>query len=229
MRNRDYGSGGASLYRIELTGLSPVPSPILNRSMRLGIFGGSFDPVHNGHLELARCCQREAALDEIWFTPTAIQPLKQGGPQATNYQRLEMLRLAIGDSPDWRICTLEFDRGGFSYTVDTLRQIHTELRDAELFFLVGADALGDLPHWKEPAEIFQLAAPLIVHRAGGSHAELLAAKQLCPADHQPQVIDMPAMPESSTEIRHRVASGEPIDAFLPTAVARYIAEHGVYR
>jgi nicotinate-nucleotide adenylyltransferase len=197
--------------------------------MRLGIFGGSFDPVHNGHLELARCCQRQTALDEIWFTPTAIQPLKHGGPQATNEQRLEMLRLAIGDSPDWRVCTLEIDRGGFSYTVDTLEQIHTELPDAELFFLVGADAFRDLPHWKEPEEIFRLATPLVVHRAGGSHAELLALEQICPADHPPQVIDMPTMPESSTEIRRRIAAGEPIEAFLPIAVARYIAEHGIYR
>jgi nicotinate-nucleotide adenylyltransferase len=214
--------------------------------MRLGIFGGSFDPVHNGHLELARCCQRGAALDEIWFTPTAIQPLKNSGPQATNEQRLEMLRLAIETEPSepgrehrraamvgprssWRVCTLEIDRGGLSYTVDTLRQIHTELPDAELFFLIGADALRDLPHWKEPKEIFRLATSLIVHRAGGMPVELDALERLCSADHPPHVIDMPAMPESSTDIRRRIASGEPIDAFLPTAVARYITEHGLYR
>ena len=100
--------------------------------MRLGIFGGSFDPVHRGHLELARCCQRQAALDEVWFVPTAVQPLKRGGPTATDAHRLEMLRLAIdnasrepGGPPPrltWPVSTLEIDRGGLSYTVDTLRQ-----------------------------------------------------------------------------------------------------------
>src|SRR5947207_5553979 len=112
--------------------------------MRLGIFGGSFDPVHNAHLALARACQRQATLDEVWFTPTAIQPLKHQGPRATNSQRVEMLRLAIGDEPSWRGCTIEIDRGGFSYTDDTLRQIHEQLPDVDLFFLIGADALQDV-------------------------------------------------------------------------------------
>src|SRR4051812_28641002 len=124
--------------------------------MRLGIFGGSFDPVHNAHVALARACQQQARLDEVWFTPTAIQPLKHSGPQATDAQRVEMLRLAIEDEIAWRVCTLEVDRGGLSYTVETLRQVHIELPEADLFFLVGGDALRDVPRWKEPREIFRL-------------------------------------------------------------------------
>jgi nicotinate-nucleotide adenylyltransferase len=197
--------------------------------MRLGIFGGSFDPVHNGHLELARCCQRQAALDAVWFMPTAIQPLKHAGPQATNQQRLEMLRLAVEREPAWRVCTLEIDRGGYSYTIDTLRQIHTELPDAKLFFMIGADALRDVPHWKEPAEIFSLATPLVVHRAEQSDADLSELAKICPADHQPQLVNMPAMPESSTEIRQRLAMGESIDDIVPVAVAEYIEKHSIYR
>src|SRR5262249_19540805 len=123
--------------------------------MRLGIFGGSFDPVHNAHLALARACQRDAALDEIWFTPTAIQPLKHCGPLATDAQRVEMLRLAIQDDAQWRVCTLEIERGGRSYTVDTLQQIQRELPDAQLFFPIGADALSEVPRWKKPREIFR--------------------------------------------------------------------------
>src|SRR6476659_1278190 len=134
--------------------------------MRLGIYGGSFDPVHNAHLTIARSCQKQAGLDEVWFTPTAIQPLKHRGPHATNAQRVEMLRLVIADEPSWRVCTLEIDRGGFSYTVDTLRQIHDELPEAELYFPIGGDALRDVPQWKEPCEIFRLATPLVVGRAG---------------------------------------------------------------
>jgi nicotinate-nucleotide adenylyltransferase len=196
--------------------------------MRLGIFGGSFDPVHNGHLELARCCQRQAALDEVWFTPTAIQPLKYGGPQATNRERLEMLHLAIDNEPSWRVCTLEIERGGFSYTVDTLQQIHTELPDAKLFFLMGADAVRDVPHWKEPAEIFRLATPLIVCRAGQPQPDLSALKQICPADHQSQLIDMPAMPESSTEIRRHIATGKSVEEFVPSEVCMFITRHKIY-
>src|SRR4051812_2585438 len=84
--------------------------------MRLGIFGGSFDPVHNGHLALARACQRQVGLDEVWFMPTAVQPLKAHGPHAVDTNRVEMLRLATGDEPAWRVCTLEVERGGRSYT-----------------------------------------------------------------------------------------------------------------
>jgi nicotinate-nucleotide adenylyltransferase len=197
--------------------------------MRLGIFGGSFDPVHNGHLELARCCQRQAALGEIWFTPTAIQPLKHAGPHATNKQRLEMLHLAIESEPSWRVCTLEIERGGFSYTVDTLRQIHTELPDAELFFMIGADALRDVPQWKEPDEIFRLATPLVVHRAGQAPPNLATLKPICPSDHQPELVDMPAMPESSSEIRRRIAAGNAVDNIVPAAVSQYIRERGIYR
>jgi nicotinate-nucleotide adenylyltransferase len=196
--------------------------------MRLGIFGCSFDPIHNGHLELARCCQRQAALDEVWFTPTAIQPLKHGGPQATNHERLEMLHRAIDNESSWRVCTLEIERGGFSYTVDTLQQIHTELPDANLFFLLGTDAVCDVPHWKEPAEIFRLAAPLVVCRAGQPQPDLSALKQICPADRPPQLIDMLAMPESSSEIRQRIAGGKSIDGLVPVTVANYIAEKNCY-
>ena len=206
--------------------------------MRLGIFGGSFDPVHNGHLTLARCCQEQATLDEVWFTPTAVQPLKQHGPRASDAQRLAMLELAIDaefSEPgrprprSWHICRLEIDRGGVSYTVDTLREIHAERPEDELFFLLGADAIGDVPHWREPAEIFRLASPLVVHRAGQPPPDLSLLTRMCAPQHSPQPIDMPAVDASSTEIRRRAAAGEPIDELVSASVAQYIAQNGVYR
>lgn len=197
--------------------------------MRLGIYGGSFDPVHNAHLAIARACQQQAALDEVWFTPTAIQPLKQNGPHATDVQRVEMIRLAIGDEATWRVCTLEIDRGGFSYTVETLRQIHEELPDAELFFPIGGDALHDVPQWKEPREIFRLATPLVVRRAGRSMPELNQIKPLCTESTQPRLIEMPAMEESSTEIRRRICAGETIDDSVPVAVGQFIVMQNIYR
>jgi nicotinate-nucleotide adenylyltransferase len=206
--------------------------------MRLGIFGGSFDPVHNGHLALARACHEQAALDEIWFMPTAIQPLKQHGPHATDSQRIEMLELAIDSEPgepgrprprsSWRVCTLEIDRGGYSYTVDTLRQLHTELPEAKLFFMIGADAVRDVPQWKEPAEIFRLATPLVVRRAGQPDPNLDSLLPLCAANTQPQLIEMPAIDISSSEIRRRIAAHEPIEGMLPAIVAQYITQHGLY-
>jgi nicotinate-nucleotide adenylyltransferase len=197
--------------------------------MRLAIYGGSFDPVHNAHLAIARTCQRQAALDEVWFTPTAIQPLKHEGPHATDAQRVEMLRLAIGDEPSWRVCTLEIDRGGYSYTVETLRQIHEELPEAQLFFPIGGDALRDVPRWREPREIFGVATPLVVGRAGRPTPDLNLLRPLCTESTQPQLIEMPAMEDSSTEIRRRIAAGEPIDGFVPGAVDAYIAEHDLYK
>jgi nicotinate-nucleotide adenylyltransferase len=205
--------------------------------MRLGIFGGSFDPVHHGHLALARACQAQTGPDEVWFTPTAVQPLKQGGPQASDAQRVEMLKLAIESEPaepgrprsDWRVCTLEIDRGGFSYTVDTLRQIHDELPEAELFFLMGADALRDVPHWKEPAEIFRLATPLVVSRPGADLPDLAALTPLCTKGTQPQRIEMQPIDASSSEIRRRIAASEPIDGLTAPAVVEYIQAHGLYR
>jgi nicotinate-nucleotide adenylyltransferase len=207
--------------------------------MRLGIFGGSFDPVHNGHLAVARACQRQAVLDEVWFTPAAIQPLKHAGPHATDAQRIEMLKLAIdrersepGHSrprPSWRVCTLEIERGGFSYTIDTLRQIRVELPEARLFFLLGADTVRDAPRWKEPGEIFRLAAPLIVRRAGEPEPDAAALAALCASESHLQVVDMPPVDISSSEIRRRVAADQPIDELVPSAIAEYIAQHSLYR
>lgn len=208
--------------------------------MRIGIYGGSFDPVHRGHLTLARACQEQASLDEVWFTPTAVQPLKRHGPHATDGQRVAMLELAIDSdrsepgrprprSIAWRVCTLEIERGGFSYTIDTLRQLHTELPEAELFFMIGADASRDIPRWKDPVGIFQLATPLIVRRAGEPEPDLDAIAQLCSATHQPKIVEMQPVDVSSSDIRRRIAAGESIENMVPGAVAQYIAEHTIYR
>jgi nicotinate-nucleotide adenylyltransferase len=197
--------------------------------MRLGIYGGSFDPVHNGHLALARVCQHQTALDEIWFTPTAVQPLKQRGPHATDSQRIEMLRMAILSEPSWRVCELEITRGGVSYTVETLRQLHEELHDAVLFFLLGVDAIQDVPQWREPREIFALATPLVVRRAGQPEPDLSALRQVCAANKQPKLIEMPEVDVSSTEVRRRAAAGERVDDLVPPSVSAYMATHNLYR
>jgi len=201
--------------------------------MRLGIFGGSFDPVHRGHLKLASCCQQQEALDQVWFTPTAIQPLKQQGPQASHEDREAMLKLALSDYPQWRLCQQETKRGGVSFTVDTLEAIASQWPDANLFFLLGADTLRQLPSWKSPEIVCQLASPLVVRRAGEPGPDFSSlAPWIDPAQireierHQ---IEMPAMPISSSQIRRRVAQGGSLEGLVPPAVAQYITEHGLYR
>ena len=216
--------------------------------MRLGIYGGSFDPVHNAHLAVARACQEQARLDEVWFTPAAVQPLKQHGPQASDADRVEMLHLAIDNKhsepgrgrrratvvgprlpSSFRVCTMEIDRGGLSYTVETLRQLSEELPDDALFFLIGADALQDVPKWREPDIMFSLATPLVVRRAGQLQPDLSELARLCSKNHQPQHVEFPAMDISSSDIRRRVAAGEPIDDLVPPLVDEYIAARGLYR
>lgn len=201
--------------------------------MRLGIFGGSFDPVHLGHLELARSCQRSAGLDEVWFLPAATQPFKQHGPVASDAERLAMLELAIAEEPSWRISRLEIDRGGVSYTVDTLRAMHEEHPAAELFFMMGADTLHDFPNWREPAEICQLATPLVVARAGEPAPDFDVLLSVCSPARVDEIrtaqVTMREMPIASSSIRAMIAAGEDASELLSLAVWQYIESHSLYR
>ena len=200
--------------------------------MRLGIFGGSFDPVHNGHMLLADCCLSQAALDEIWFVPTAHQPLKPAGPVASNAHRLAMLQHACADQAAFKISRIEIDRGGVSYSIDTLEGIHAELPEAELFFLMGADSLADLPEWHRPGDICRLATPLVVHRAETARPDLRVLHEFVSADRLQQIreyqIEMPPTAISSSEIRELIASGGEWQEFVPPGVANYIREHQLY-
>ena len=132
--------------------------------MRLGIFGGSFDPVHYGHLLLAECCREQLELDEVWFLPAAIPPHKQSRELAPAAARAEMLELAAAGHAAFRVCRYEIDRGGVNYTADTLAHLKNEDPTRELFFLMGADSLHDLATWKDPARLCELATPIAVGR-----------------------------------------------------------------
>ena len=146
--------------------------------MRLGIFGGSFDPVHYGHLLLAETCREACRLDEVWLIPAAVPPHKRDREISPARQRIDMLELALAGNDHLRVSTLEIDRGGVSYTVDTLRAIKDDRPAADLFFLMGADSLRDLSTWREPAEICRLAYPLVVRRSGATGAGLGNAKRV---------------------------------------------------
>jgi len=200
--------------------------------MRLGLFGGSFDPVHLAHLLLAECCREQARLDQVLFLPAAVPPHKRDVTLAPAEHRLEMLRLAVGGHPALAVSRYEIDRGGVSYTVDTLAHFREEDPTGELFLLLGADMLADLPHWREAARVCELAVPLVVHRPGAPEPAFKDLSSLASdarialfREHQ---VEMPPMGLSGTEIRRRVASGWSIRYRVPRAVEKYIHAHGLY-
>jgi nicotinate-nucleotide adenylyltransferase len=211
----------------------PCGSDFDGTRMRLGIFGGSFDPVHYGHLLLAESCREQCALDRVWLLPAAASPLKQDRRTAAGRHRVEMLRLAIGGHPALEISTLEIDRGGVSYTVDTLAEIHTRQPEAELFLLMGADALVDLPQWREVRRICELATPIVVRRAGAAEPSLDMLRGIVTPERwelfRSHQVTMPLIELASSDIRARVARGASIRFRTPRAVEKYIETHGLYR
>jgi nicotinate-nucleotide adenylyltransferase len=207
-------------------------APFMLKLMRLGVFGGSFDPVHFGHLLLADCCWRQAALDRVVFVPASRQPHKPRAPRATDAQRVAMLDVATRERTAFEVSTIEIDRGGVSYTIDTLRELRAREPAARLFFLMGADSLADLPNWREPAEICRLATPLVVHRAGRAEPDFEALASLVPparlAGIRDLQVDMPATPIASSEIQRLIAAGGDWRPLVPRSVADYIVEHRLY-
>jgi nicotinate-nucleotide adenylyltransferase len=200
--------------------------------MRLGILGGTFDPVHYGHLLLAESAREQCRLDQIWFLPAAIPPHKQQQTISKIEQRIEMLELAVSGNPSMLVSHVEAERGGVTYTVDTLAALHAEDPRRELFFLMGADSLVDLPNWREPERICQLATLAVVRRAGQSVDYSPLAKLIAPQRldaMRAHEVQMPIVELSSHEIRARVGRGDSIRYRTPRAVEQYIASHELYR
>ncbi len=190
---------------------------------RIGIFGGTFDPVHQAHLVLAEQAREQARLDRVLFVPAARPPHKQDRPLTSFEHRAEMLRLAIAGYPVFQVSDLEKDRPGPSYTADTLQQLHDQEPADELFLLLGSDCLPDLPHWRQPAQIAELATLLVMARPGWSQA---------PDPAPPfrfQRIATPLLDTSSGDLRRRVREGRSIRYLTPRAVECYIETHKLYR
>ncbi len=201
--------------------------------MRLGLYGGSFDPVHYGHLLLAECCREELGLDAVWFLPTAVSPFKRGQTAADAKHRVEMLKLAVAGHEAMNVSTLEIDRGGVSYTFETLAILQQEQPEALLFFLMGGDSLADLPTWREPARILEMAIPVAVSRPGSPAINYEPLRSLVSAERWELIrrhhVEMPLIDLSSTDLRRRVAEGKSIRYRTPRAVEKYIETQGLYR
>jgi nicotinate-nucleotide adenylyltransferase len=200
--------------------------------MRIGVFGGTFDPVHLGHLILAEQCREQGGLDEVRFVPAASPPHKRGLALTPFAQRVEMLALAVAGQPAFVVDELEKDRPGPSYTADTLDELHRRHPGARLRLLVGADCLPDLAGWRDPGRIARLADLLVMPRPGWplpGEAELRPAHGL-PAELQLEPItDAPLVHISSHDLRHRATQGRSIRYLVPRAVECYILTHRLYR
>lgn len=192
--------------------------------MRIGLFGGSFDPVHWGHLLHAQDVMEQASLDRLVFVPAAQAPLKStGDPGANAKQRLQMLELSIEQRVEFSVLSDELDRGGVSYTVDTIRRLKERWPEDDLFWLVGADQVGQLDQWREIESLLSMVTFLCMRRPGypaeapssipGSALQWVSGREL---------------EISSTEIRERVKAGKPIDFFLPPVVVSFIRENHLY-
>ena len=191
--------------------------------MRIGVFGGTFDPPHVGHLLLAADACDALSLDRLIFVPAGAQPFKVETPAvATPENRLEMVSLAAGDDPRYAVEDTEIRREGLSYTVDTLEEIARNNPRAELFLLIGEDTLSGFSGWKQPQRIRELATLAVMQRTGSSDSTEPRAKGIL-------AMSTRRVDVSSTEIRKRLADGKSIRGFVPDPVERYIASRGLYR
>ena len=201
--------------------------------MRLGLLGGTFDPVHYGHLLLAECCREQCRLDAVWFLPAAVPPHKQDRELTPAGQRIEMLKLAIAGNPAFSVCRYETDRGGVNYTVDTLTHVSEEDPSRELFFLLGADMLLDLPQWRNAPRVCELALPIVVRRPGCDPIDFDCLRGIASPERieliRRQRVEMPEIGISGTDLRRRVSLGQSIRYRVPRAVEMYIETHGLYQ
>lgn len=197
--------------------------------MRLGIYGGTFDPIHLGHLILAETCRESCGLDRVWFVVAGEPPHKPGRRTSVS-DRIEMARISVAGHPAFEVSEIEARRPGPHYSVETLEAIRRERPDDELFFLIGADSLVDLPQWREPSRICAMATLVVANRPGVPLPDRDALTAALGPDARPIVdVTIPPIGIASHELRRLVAEGRSIRYRVPRGVEVYIAENGLYR
>jgi nicotinate-nucleotide adenylyltransferase len=201
----------------------------------VGLFGGSFDPVHEGHLHVARAAGQAFQLDQVVFVPAAQPPHKPGRQLAPGAQRVRMLELALAGHPGWSISQLELERGGASYTIDTVRALPAELglgTDAELYLLLGDDNLPGLPQWREARALLERVQPIVIQREGQT-AQLLEPLRRALGEELARKVErgllrLPPVRVSSTRLREQLPGLAPDVGGLAPPVLAYIRAHGLY-
>ena len=199
---------------------------------KLGILGGSFDPVHNGHIGLAVDARNQLGLDEVLLIPAKLQPFKLDKNMVSGEQRLEMIKLAVADKPGLTPCDYELQQEQISYTYKTLMAIsEMEGPDTEVYFLTGTDSLLQIDRWKNADEMLRTYNFVVGSRPGYKDDELRERIEFLKKEYNTNVIkvDNNQLNISSTDIRHKLESGEGLSGLVPEVVERYIIEHGLYK
>lgn len=201
--------------------------------MKLGVIGGTFDPIHNGHLFIAEEARCRFDLEKVIFVPSFAPPHKRGVEFSPPADRLAMVRMAIEGNAAFEASSLEIERGGVSYTVDTLRELRMRNPDNDFYFITGADAIVEILTWKEPERVMALAEFIVAARRGfpleNIERALPALVEGKGAMERVIVMESPLIDISASEIRERVAAGLPVRYLLPEAVRRYVEDRGLYR
>ena len=197
--------------------------------MRVGLLGGTFDPIHNGHLVIAERVRLRLSLDEVLFMPAGRPRLRTSSPTSAAH-RVQMVRLAIAGRPYYKLSTMEIERLGPSYTVDTVAELREQLGSGEeLYFILGWDSLVEFPRWREPSQIIKKCFLVAVPRPGSQRPDLSALGTLVPGLAERVILlDAPHVDIRASEIRRRVARGLPFRYLVPEPVADYIKQHGLY-
>ena len=198
--------------------------------MRVGVLGGTFDPVHNGHLIIAEEAQAKLGLSKVIFIPAGRPYFKDGENVSDMERRLEMLELAINGNPSFEIDTMELEREGATYTIDTMEELRRRMgKDVELFFIIGIDALSELGSWREPERLVSICHFATMRRPGFTELDLEAMEREVPGvSGRVHVLDNVQVDISSSDIRERVELGQSIRYLVPPAVRGYIEERGLY-
>jgi len=198
--------------------------------MNIGVLGGTFDPIHNGHLLMAEEARARLNLTVVLFVPAGQPWLKVDSPISAAEHRVQMVRLAIAGKPYFKLSTMEIERAGPTYTVDTIAELRAQLGEGdELFFIMGRDNLSELPQWKEPSRLVEMCYLVAVPRPGSPSPDLKALEAIIPElSQRVMLMEKPKVDISASVIRDRVVRGLSMDHLVPLPVSRYIRENGLY-
>jgi len=198
--------------------------------MNIGVLGGTFDPIHTGHLVVAQDAEAQLNLAEILFVPAGIPWLRADSPISAAEHRVEMVRLAIDGRPSFKLSAVEIERGGPSYTVDTIAELKGRFgAEDELFFILGWDCLAEIPRWREPSRLIELCRLVAVPRVGSAAPDLDSLEADIPGlKDRVILLDKPRVDIRASGIRDLVARGLSISQLVPEPVERYIREQGLY-